>query len=184
MPTRARAEADAAAAAEGKVKQPRGRKPTGYQIWDGTPPGTWRNERGEAYQPGAPSHEVEPPMPTELAGVVTQTEWSAGHAQVVEQIDKIKVAVETVADAFESMGLSRRAGIRSVLRIVDWEKIVMGGPDPHARMHRVSASQWTPEIEFPKHWERCTATGMGFPNPMQDPLWPLSDRLPPRPWSA
>ena len=88
MPTRARAEADAAAAAEGKVKQPRGRKPTGYQIWDGTPPGTWRNERGEAYQPGAPSHEVEPPMPTELAGVVTQTEWSAGHAQVVEQIDK------------------------------------------------------------------------------------------------
>ena len=74
MPTRARAEADAAAAAEGKVKQPRGRKPTGYQIWDGTPPGTWRNERGEAYQPGAPSHEVEAPMPAELVGVVTQTD--------------------------------------------------------------------------------------------------------------
>ena len=101
-------------------------------------------------------------MPAELIGIVSQVDWSAGHAQVAEQIDKIKVAVESVADAFESMGLSRRAGIRSVVRIVDWEKMVMGGPDPQARMDRISAAQWTPETHFPKHWERCP--GMGFPD--------------------
>ena len=56
------------------------------------------------------------------------------HAQVTEQIEKIKVAVESVADTFHSVGLSRREGIRSVVRIVDWEKMVMGGPDPQARM--------------------------------------------------
>ena len=118
-------------------------------------------------------------MPAELIGIVSQVDWSAGHAQVAEQIDKIKDAVESVADTFASMGLSRRAGIRSVVRIVDWEKMVMGGPDPQARMHRIPAAQWTPETHFPKHWERCP--GMGFPDPLQDPL---SSRLPVRPWSA
>ena len=120
-------------------------------------------------------------MPAELIDTVSQVDWTAGHAQVAEQIDKIKVAVESVADAFEieSMGLLRRAGIRSVVRIVDWEKIVMGGPDPHARMDRVSAAQWTPETHFPKHWERCPR--LGFPNPMQDPP---SWRPPERPQST
>ena len=118
-------------------------------------------------------------MPAELIGIVSQVDWSAGHAQVAEQIDKIKDAVESVADTFASMGLSRRAGIRSVVRIVDWEKMVMGGPDPQARMHRIPAAQWTPETHFPKHWERCP--GMGFPDPLQDPL---SSRLPVRPWRA
>ena len=118
-------------------------------------------------------------MPAELIGIVSQVDWSAGHAQVAEQIDKIKVVVESVADTFASMGLSRRAGIRSVVRMVDWEKMGMGGPDPQARMDRISAAQWTPETHFPKHWERCP--GMGFPDPLQDPL---SSRLPVRPWSA
>ena len=95
MPTRARAEADAAAAAEGKVKQPRGRKPTGYQIWDGTPPGTWRNERGEAYQPGAPSHEVEAPMPAELVGVITRT----GQFQEVSSIGAMEEGSRKVQKA-------------------------------------------------------------------------------------
>ena len=83
---------------------------------------------------------------------------------MAEQIGKIKIAIDTVADTFESMGLSRREGIRSVVRIVDWEKIVGAGPDPHARVQRISAAQWTPETHFPKHWERCP--GMGFPDPL------------------
>ena len=118
-------------------------------------------------------------MPAELVGTVSQVDWSAGHAQVGAAIDKIKVAVESVADAFESMGLSRRDGIRSVVRIVDWEKIVTAEPDPHARLQRICASQWTPETRFPKHWERCPR--LGFPDPMADPP---SWRLPERPQSA
>ena len=43
-------------------------------------------------------------MPVELIGIVSQVDWSAGHAQVAEQIDKIKVAVESVADTIRVNG--------------------------------------------------------------------------------
>ena len=102
-------------------------------------------------------------MPAELIDIVSQVDWSAGHAQVAEQIDKIKVAVESVADTFASMGLSRRAGIRSVVRIVDWEKMVMGGPDPQARMDRISAAQWTPETHLPFSQALGALPGHGVP---------------------
>ena len=108
-------------------------------------------------------------MPAELIGIVSQVDWSAGHAQVAEQIDKIKVAVWSLLPTrFASMGLSRRAGIRSVVRIVDWEKIVMGGPRSACshgpRICRRAVVQWTPERRtFPSIGSAARAWARGVP---------------------
>ena len=103
-------------------------------------------------------------MPAELIGIVSQVDWSAGHAQVAEQIDKIKVAVESVADTIRvngpvaacrdsvcgaHCGLGEDSYGWPPIRMLAWTAYLPPRSGP------VDAR----ETHFPKHWERCPGMG-------------------------
>ena len=83
MPSRERSQRKKQQEEQGLVPRPGGAAPAGYETWDGTPPGMWRNAAGEGVPPGnraatsrkrsasssSATCQQSPPLPQELTAL-------------------------------------------------------------------------------------------------------------------
>ena len=152
MPRRERANKDADAAAQGKVKRPRGAAPAGYDIWDGTPPGTWRNAAGDA-------------RPAAQAGGTPTIDWRAAKAKATHGMKEMRSAFDSVGFNGGYEAAKKLGEFLQLLRDEDQPRYALTTPRHLGESaQRIRAAEWTSNVRFGSAWPRVRDR-WGFADP-------------------